>query len=473
MNDRQLIQKINQEFREILTKLDTPENPAKNILDDANKKFHERGCVINVGEKGSIVKKTFPVFIMPYFMTRRHMNQVMTITNNMMNVLDKVSHLYFADDKYKPLFNLTEREAELVACETGTQRFVWITRNDAFMELDEKGDMIFKFIEFNTDSPGGPMYSDVQTEIIEQSVVMDELSKKYYFSSDRFVPQILYNLLKAYREWGGKKTMPNIAIVSDKAVTYPEFILIVEDFKRQGYTCEFEVPTGIEYRNGKAYTSNGMEIDVLYRRGWIRNWTDVWDNIKPLRRAYKENAFCCVNSIRSLLASIKSLIEHVQDPEIMKFYTPEEKETVLKHVPWTRLLTERKTIAPDGKTEVDLFEYVRDNRERLVIKPMDLYGGQGVCVGPVNPREKWEEMIEKAATTEQKYVVQDYVKIPEMELPEVDPEVVWKPKKLNQNFYAFGGLHAGGMCRTSEAAVINISAGGGLCPILVIEGERK
>lgn len=472
MTDGQLLKQVNKDFREIVNRIDTPENPAKNILDQANKDFHERGCVINAGSGDNIIKKTFPVFIMPYFMTRNHMNQVMVITNHIMNVLDKVSHLYFADDKFKSMFNLTEREAELVACETGTQRFVWITRNDAFMDIDDKGNMDFKFIEFNTDSPGGPMYSDVQTEIIEQTPVMDALGKKYYFSSDRFIPQILYNLLRAYREWGGKKRMPNIAIVSDKAVTYPEFLLIVDDYKRQGYNCEFETPQGIDYKNGKAYTHTGMEIDIIYRRGWIRNWTDVWDDIKPLRRAYKENSFCCVNSIRSLLASIKSLLEHLQDPDIMKIYTPEEREVVLKNVPWTRLVHERKTMSSDGKTEVDLVDYIKNNRSHLVLKPMDLYGGQGVCVGPVSSQEDWEKTLSIPLKTDQHYVVQEYVKIPEMELPEVDPELKWKAKKLNQNFYAFGGLHAGGMCRTSEASVINISAGGGLCPILVVEGTK-
>ncbi|MBN1357091.1 hypothetical protein JXA40_12585 [bacterium] len=467
MSDAKIIERINNEFREILTRLDTPESPAKNLLEDANNRFHERGCVINVGDEVNIIRKPFPVFIMPYFVTRRQMDEIERVSNHIMNVLEKVSNLYFQNDRFKPMFNLTDKETELVESDTGTQRRIWITRNDAFVENDT-----IKFIEFNTDSPGGPMYSDVQTEIIEQGPVMDELRREYYLGSDRFIPQILYSLLRAYREWGGKKLLPNIAIVSDKGTTFPEFLLIVEDFKRQGYQCEFATPPSIDYRNGKAYTPTGMEIDIFYRRGWIRNWTDVWDDIKPLRAAYRDNAFCCCNSIRSILAAIKSLLEHLQDPEIMKLYTPEEREVVLNTVPWTRLMQERKTLGPDGKTQVDLYEYVRANRETLVLKPMDLYGGKGVCVGPVKTQAEWEETIHLAATTDQKYVAQEFVPIPEMELPEVSPDLRWKSKKLNQNFYAFGGKHAGGMCRTSEAAVINISAGGGLCPIVIVEGER-
>jgi hypothetical protein len=49
MSDMDVINKINEEFREILTRMDTPETPAKNILEKANKDFHERGCVVNVG----------------------------------------------------------------------------------------------------------------------------------------------------------------------------------------------------------------------------------------------------------------------------------------------------------------------------------------------------------------------------------------------------------------------------------------
>jgi len=462
-----VINSINREFREILTNMDSPETPAKSILEQANKDFHERGCVVNVGKGDDIVMKTFPVFIMPFFMTRNQMNEVAEISNNIMSALEKVSHLYYEDPKWKPMFNLTDKEAELVESDTGTQKFIWITRNDAFMEGNN-----IKFIEFNTDSPGGPMYSDVQTEIIEQNPVMDELRKKYRLSSDRFIPQIHYNLLKAYREWGGKKNIPNIAIVSDKGVTYPEFLLIVEDFKRQGYKSEFSTPQEIEYKNGKAYTPNGMEIDILYRRGWIRNWTDVWDDIKPLRAAYRDNVFCCVNSIRSLIGAIKSLLEHVQDPEIMKLFTDAERKAIIECVPWTRLMTERKTMGPGGNNEVDLFEYIRAHKDTLIIKPMDLYGGQGVTIGPDSTQADWEEVVNNATTSDQKYVAQEYVKIPEMDLPEVTPDLIWKPKKLNQNFYAFGGMHAGGMCRTSEASIINISAGGGLCPIIVVEGQK-
>lgn len=460
----ELINETNIAFRKAVTIIEQSGIKAKNIVQNVNDEFHKRGCVIKT-DKGNT---PFPIFIKPYFVTRLHMNEINRISNHIMNVLEKVTHLYLDEEKVRPLFNLTEKEAELCSYETGTQRNIWITRNDAFMSNDLS---YLKFVEFNTDSPGGPMYSDIQTTLIEQTPVMDELRKNYYFSSDRFIPQILYNLLRAYREWGGKKEFPNIAIVSDKGATYPEFLLIVDDFKRQGYETAFSTPEEITYHNNQAYAGD-MPIDIIYRRGWIRNWTDVYDDIKPLRKAYAERKICVVNSIRSVIGTIKSLLEHLQSPEFMKLFTPEEQDVVMKHVPWTRLLNERKTTDLNGN-DINLFEFTRKNKNILIMKPMDLYGGKGVCVGPASSQSEWEETIQLATTTEQKYVVQEYVPIPEEDLPEIDNDVVWKPKKLNQNFYAFGGNHAGGMCRTSESPIINISAGGGLCPILIVEGKKK
>src|SRR4030042_4112930 len=134
MSDKNIIKKINQEFRDILTRMDTPEQPAKSILENANKEFHERGCVINVGKGDQIIRKPFPVFIMPFFMTRNQMNEVAGVSNNVMSALEKVIHLYYEDPKWKPMFNLTNKETELAESETGTEKFIWITRNDAFME---------------------------------------------------------------------------------------------------------------------------------------------------------------------------------------------------------------------------------------------------------------------------------------------------------------------------------------------------
>ena len=66
--------------------------------------------------------------------------------------------MYFRQEELRGIFELTDDEKLLCEINPGFERTVGITRNDAFMTDD-----YLKFIEFNCDSPGGPMYSDVLT----------------------------------------------------------------------------------------------------------------------------------------------------------------------------------------------------------------------------------------------------------------------------------------------------------------------
>ena len=57
------------------------------------------------------------------------------------------------------------------------------------------------------------------------------------------------------------------------------------------------------------------------------------------------------------------------------------------HVPWTRVVAERSTEF-DGK-KIDLLPWIADNREQLVLKPNDDYGGRGIVLGWTVSAEKW------------------------------------------------------------------------------------
>ncbi|MBN1552166.1 hypothetical protein JW979_11900, partial [bacterium] len=60
--------------------------------------------------------------------------------------------------------------------------------------------------------------------------------------------------------------------------------------------------------------------------------------------------------------------------------------------------------------------------------------------------------------------------IPEIRLPVFSENgLTFESKKINMNFFAFNGQYAGGMARVSDSSIINISAGGGLIPILLAE----
>jgi len=74
-----------------------------------------------------------------------------------------------------------------------------------------------------------------------------------------------------------------------------------------------------------------------------------------------------------------------------------------------------------------------------------------------------------------KFVVQKYVDIPTEDLPVLDEtgqKIVFRPKKINVNFYCYGGVYTGGVVRSSDSFVINVHKGGGMTPIMFVYGEK-
>jgi len=452
----EIIDQINREFRQIFNELDASGISAEQLVEEVNQRFMEQGCYL-------LGRRSFPVFVKPVFITETRIKYVSHVTEVLMDVWEKVTDLYYSTPEVRNLFELKPEETELAAIDPGFRKRIKITRNDAFMTDD-----YFKIIEFNTDSPGGPMYSDMQNRIIASTPVMQKLKEKYTFRSDYFVPQVEQTLLSTYREFGGKKEKPFIAIVAgNDSLTLPEFLLIAEWFREKGYGSEYADPRQLEYDGEYLRTPKGDIIDVIYRRGWLPHWTDHMTGIQHLIKAYKERKVCVVNPPNSILGNNKSLMEVVQKPELQNLFTDQEKKCIAENLPWTRLVRETKTDFK-GK-EIDLYDFIRNNRELLILKPMDQFGGKDVCIGLDSDNAKWDEWIQK--TTKNRYVVQEYVPIPIDEFPVVTDELIWLQKKINVNFFAYNGKYAGGMVRTSDAFVISVSAGGGLTPILVVEGH--
>ncbi|MFC1853229.1 hypothetical protein ACFL27_23775 [candidate division CSSED10-310 bacterium] len=456
----ELINAVNQEFRKIMEKMNDTNYPAQKMLDEVNAKAMAKNLKVttDTGET-----KPFPVFLKPFFVDNTQVAMLQHATLIMMRVLEKVVDLYFSQPETRPLFLLKPEEEELSAIDPGYPEILRITRNDAFLSDDS-----FKFIEFNCDSPGGPYWADVLNDELWDSPVIKELRKLFWFHRDYFVPQTHQTLLQAYREFGGKKEKPFIAIVAGGGVTLEEFKAIAAWLNERGYPSEYSEPDWLEYDGENLKTQSGKTVDIIYRRGWIVDWTGRMDRIKPLIKAYKDKKVCVVNSPRTILGANKSLMAVIQRDDIMKIFTAAEKKVIHDHLPWTRIVEPGKTTY-HGK-EYDLYDLLRTQKDTLVLKPYDMLGGKGVYVGIALNQNEWEQGIEQ--TTKQKYVAQEYVPAPEEKFPVItDQSLDFMIKKVNVNFYAYHGRHAGGMVRTSDSAVINISAGGGLTPIYNVGGH--
>jgi uncharacterized circularly permuted ATP-grasp superfamily protein len=87
-------------------------------------------------------------------------------------------------------------------------------------------------------------------------------------------------------------------------------------------------------------------------------------------------------------------------------FSPGERETIKKYIPWTR-----KTIAGEvnyGTDKVKLEEFVFANKERLVLKPSMGISGAGIHIGKNTPADQWKKIVDQVFK-EKNWVVQEYV----------------------------------------------------------------
>jgi hypothetical protein len=237
--------------------------------------------------------------------------------------------------------------------------------------------------------------------------------------------------------------------------------------ERYGLTILHADPRELELEDGEV-RYRGHTIDLAYRDYSVLDLLDRRKegiDVQPTFRLFEENRI--VSSITAELDQ-KACWEVFTDPEIaQRHYSADERQVFRRHVLWTRVLSDRRTLLSDGSTG-DLLRHVRDEQEFLVIKPNRAYGGQGVTIGPAVSAAEWQASVEQALASKDRWVVQQLASIPVSEFPVVGPDgrVHVEPFYVVMGFASTrDGLAILG--RASQKQVVNIAQRGGLCAIMV------
>ncbi|UCH95168.1 MAG: hypothetical protein JSV88_33670 [Candidatus Aminicenantes bacterium] len=125
-----------------------------------------------------------------------------------------------------------------------------------------------------------------------------------------------------------------------------------------------------------------------------------------LMKVVKDGNLIIFNGQVSLLLTNKlnlALLSQHQDSDV---FSPEEKEIIREHIPWTRKIIPGETTY--GREKVNLENFILSNREQLVMKPGEGYGGHDVIVGFNTPAAQWKQQLEQVLS-EKNWVVQEYV----------------------------------------------------------------
>src|SRR4051812_45446991 len=104
----------------------------------------------------------------------------------------------------------------------------------------------------------------------------------------------------------------------------------------------------------------------------------------------------------------KASLAVLTDERHAAMFTAAQRDVIARHVPWTGVVEERHTTR-EGR-DIDLVPWIGDNREQLVLKPNDDYGGAGIVLGWEVDTATWEIAVTRALT--QPYIVQERIALP-------------------------------------------------------------
>lgn len=405
------------------------------------------------------------VSLRPQLIGRDRYEQAMTASREIYRALQTLEKALLADADLRAELDLEAEEERLALATPPCSESSPSARIDGFF-ADR-----FRYVEYNGESPAGMAYSDTLSEVFALLPVMKAFRKRFRVRTLPVAPRQLAVMLRCFREWRADAT-PAIAIVDWTGLpTVAEFEMFRDLFEAGGITTVICSPQELEYRKrSRTLYANGKKVNLVYRRVLTSELLARGDEVRAMKDAYLDGAACVLNTFRAKLLHKKMSLALLSDDRYSSLYSPREKAAIATHIPWTRKVREGAT--RKGRRRIpDLAGYIAQNRQNLVLKPNDEYGGKGVVLGWTVDQDEWEQALTVGLS--QSFVVQEAVPIPRQPFPVALDRVETLDLAMDMDPYIFAGRPTGCLTRLSSSALLNVTAGAGsVVPTYVVEGER-
>jgi len=403
-------------------------------------------------------------YLRPHFVTETDWRRVVAICETVWSALQKVKDAAVGNGEMLDELGITDVEKDLVAIDPKYAQVSPNARLDSFLTENA-----YSFVELNGESPAGVAYADSATEIFQSLPIMQRFAEKYDVRGFEGRPKLLDVLLKCYTEFNGgvPETKPVIAIVDLKDLpTQQEFELFKDYFESQGYTALICSPDELEF-DGKQLRYKEVVVDIVYKRLLVNEYLPIMDAHPALLDAYRAGAVCLVNNFRSKIVHKKAIFAVLTNERYAHLFNEAELAAINAHIPWTRKFRDEQTENKDEK--IELVEWTRSNKAKLVLKPNDDYGGHGIYIGWASTDEEWDKAI-IVALENGDYLVQERVQTSKEMFPMLDAVGNWQmiEQLVDLDPLLFNGKVGSAFTRLSSSELANVSSGGGMVPTFII-----
>jgi hypothetical protein len=420
------------------------------------------------------VSEVVRVFALPIVALPDQLSYVRTVTLTLHRALKRLPDLYFADPDVR-------RALQLPTIEEQWLREYWIpsTRdtNTVFGRHDAVCDFASPawlrslwFVEPNMSGIGGLHLVPSANRVLARTVLpaLHAIAHDLQLETSQDIRGLLMQELVDHLEGIGRAGQTICFVEPKYASSGPDEQAELARYvhERFGVTVCHADPAELEL-SGEEVRFEGRVIDLVYRDYAVSDLLEAaaeGTDIAPMRALFAQNRV--VSTIASEIDQ-KSCWEVFTDPELLdRHFDSDERRLIRRHIPWTRVLEERRTTLADGRTG-ELLPFVLAERERLVLKPNRSYGGTGVQIGAATPPARWQAAVDEALADGERWVVQRAVPVPTIELPVIaDGQLAFEPFYVVLGF-APSTYGLATIARASQQRVVNVAQQGGICVVVV------
>ena len=348
-------------------------------------------------------------FLRPNFVTQKQYDSLVKTGEALVSAVDRMLKMALASPQLLSRMQLFPAEKMLAAIDPGYE----MSEVSAQLDLQIQNGSLH-VLQYNADALSGAAYAEGLSDLFYDCPPVKEFRRRYTLTRVGGKKPFLDALLKAYGMFrantSGAKKNPNIGILEMRPVTgRSEYEIFRDYFREAGFPTELVSPDQLEYRNGilrAGSEKNGpFDIDLIYRRVSAQEFLMRFTLNHPLVQAYRDRKVCVVNSFRSELSHKKAMFALLTDDNLTAKFPPNERRAITEHVPWTRVVKAGKTTYHDQTLELP--DFIRENREKLVLRPNDEYSDLHSFIGYEHDEGSWARAIREAQRSP--YVVQERV----------------------------------------------------------------
>jgi hypothetical protein len=397
------------------------------------------------------------------------------VSQTIHNALKRLPELYLQDFAVRDVLRISPDEEKWLLDSWGPNQR---ENNPVFGRLDAMIDFTspmwkdsLRFVEPNLGGIGG-LHLVPTAEAVINDVVLPALQTQdplLHLELGKDIRELLMQEVLDHLEILNRAAR-NICFVEPKyAGTGPDEQEALAQYyhNRHGMKVMHAHPSELVLRDGEVYYEDQM-VDLAYRDFTVNELLDLQRegvDVEPMKTLFRQNRI--MSSVAAELDQ-KSCWEVFTDPQFtQKYFSAEERQVFRRHILWTRILSDRRALLPDGHSGA-LLDFARHERESLVLKPNRAYGGEGVVIGPALSQTEWDAAIDKSMADHERRVIQQLASIPVNEFPVVGPD----GKVHIEPFYVVMGFAPSkyGLAilgRASQKQVVNVAQRGGMCAVLI------